>query len=63
MRLNIEIDEKLLRTAMRIAKTRTKRETVEQALRMLVRLKAQERLRRFRGKVKWEGNLAESRTS
>jgi Arc/MetJ family transcription regulator len=61
MRTNIEIDDDLMRRAMRSAKTRTKRETVEQGLRALIRLRGQEGVRRFRGKVKWEGNLEEWR--
>jgi Arc/MetJ family transcription regulator len=52
-----------MKEAMRRAKTKTKRETVEAALRILVRLNRQEGIRRFRGKVKWEGNLEESRQS
>ena len=63
MRTNIEIDNKLMKEAMRRAKTKTKRETVEAGLRILVRLNRQEGIRRFRGKVKWEGNLEESRQS
>ena len=63
MRTNIEIDEKLMKEAMRSSKTKTKKETVEAGLRMLVRLKRQEGIRRLRGKVHWEGNLDESRQS
>jgi Arc/MetJ family transcription regulator len=61
MRTNIEIDDDLMRRAMRSAKTRTKRETVEEGLRALIRLRGQEGMRRFRGKVKWDGNLEEWR--
>jgi Arc/MetJ family transcription regulator len=61
MRTNIEIDDDLMERAMRNAKTRTKRETVEMALRLLAETKAQTRIRRLRGKIKWEGNLNESR--
>jgi len=63
MRTNIEIDDKLMKEAMRRAKTKTKRETVEEGLRILVRLNRQQGIRRFRGNVKWEGNLEESRKS
>jgi len=63
MRTNIEIDDKLMKEAMRRAKTKTKRETVEAGLRILVRLDRQTGIRKFRGKVKWEGNLDESRQS
>ena len=61
MRTNIEIDDKLMKEAMRRANTKTKKETVEAGLRMLVRLKRQEGIRGLRGKVKWEGNLDELR--
>jgi Arc/MetJ family transcription regulator len=63
MRTNIEIDDALMRRAMRSARVRTKRATVEAALKLLVRMKRQQGIRRFRGKVKWEGNLEESRRS
>ncbi len=63
MRTNIEIDDELMEEAMRRAKTKTKRATVEEALRILIRLNRQTGIRRFRGKVKWEGNLDESRQS
>jgi len=61
MRTNIEIDDKLMKEAMRSAKTRTKRETVEAGLRTLIRLRRQEGIRRLRGKIAWEGNLDELR--
>ena len=63
MRTNIEIDDQLMKRAMRSAKTRTKRATVEEGLRLLIRLKGQAGIRRFRGKVRWQGNLEESRRS
>ena len=63
MRTNIEIDDRLMEEAMRRAKTKTKRETVEQGLRMLIRIKEQAGIRKFRGKVKWEGNLDELRSA
>jgi len=63
VRTNIEIDDNLMKEAMRRAKTKTKRETVEAALRILVRLDRQTGIRKFRGKIKWEGNLDESRQS
>jgi Arc/MetJ family transcription regulator len=57
MRTNIVIDDDLMRRAMRASGARTKREAVETALRLMVGLKQQERLRRLRGKLKWEGDL------
>jgi Arc/MetJ family transcription regulator len=58
MRINIEIDDQLMRDAMRVAGTQTKRAAVENALKLLVRLNKQEGIRRFRGKIKWQGNLS-----
>ena len=46
---------------MRASGTKTKRETVEHGLKLLVALKRQERIRRFRGKLRWEGDLDELR--
>jgi Arc/MetJ family transcription regulator len=61
MRTNIEIDDRLIRQAMRSTGTHTKRAAVEAGLRLLVRTHAQTGIRRLRGKVRWEGNLDESR--
>jgi Arc/MetJ family transcription regulator len=63
MRTNIDIDDKLMAQAMRASGAPTKKAVVEEALRMLVQTRAQTSIRRLRGKVKWEGNLEESRSS
>jgi Arc/MetJ family transcription regulator len=59
--MTIEIDRALLRQAMKAEGTKTIRETVERALELLIGLKRQEGIRRFRGKVQWEGSLGEMR--
>ena len=61
MRTNIEIDDKLMKQAMKATGATTKRAAVEASLHLAVRLKAQEGIRTLRGKVKWEGNLNEMR--
>jgi Arc/MetJ family transcription regulator len=61
MRTNIEIDDELMRQAMKASGATTKKGVVESGLRLAVRLKAQEGIRALRGKVKWEGNLDEMR--
>ena len=61
MRTNIEIDDQLMREAMKSSGAKTKRATVEEGLRLLVRLRKQTAMRRLRGKIQWVGNLAESR--
>lgn len=60
MRTNIDIDDSFMQQAMRLGGIDTKRATVEAALRSFIQTR-QAGMRRFRGKVKWEGNLEESR--
>ncbi|MGA6972128.1 MAG: type II toxin-antitoxin system VapB family antitoxin [Candidatus Binatus sp.] len=57
MRTNIVIDDALMTRAMKLAGTRTKRETVERGLELLIRLSQQERIRLARGKLRWRGDL------
>ena len=57
MRTNISIDDELIAEAMKLSGARTKREAVEDSLRLMVRLKRQEQVRRARGKLKWVGDL------
>ncbi len=61
MRTNIEIDDRLMREAMKQSGKRTKRATVEAGLRALLDIYKQAGVRKFRGKVRWEGDLAVSR--
>ena len=61
MRTNIDIDDDLMRQAMRSSSARTKRAVVEEALRLLIHTKGQSSLRRLRGKLAWNGDLDRSR--
>lgn len=61
MRTNIDIDDSLMRQAMRHSGGRTKKATVEAALRLLVATYSQSGIRRLKGKVHWEGDLEASR--
>lgn len=61
MRTNIEIDDHLMRQAMRSSRSRTKRATVEAGLRLLIETRAQVSVRRLRGKIRWNGDLSKSR--
>lgn len=57
MRTNVVIDDKLMREAIRAGGLKTKRATIEDALRVYVQFKKQARIRRLRGKIQWQGNL------
>jgi len=61
MRTNIEIDDKLMKDVLRVTGHATKRAAVEEGLRTILKLRRQEGIRQLRGKIKWTGNLDESR--
>ena len=61
MRTNIDIDDRLMREAMRSIGARTKKAAVEAGLRLLAQTFAQGSIRRLRGKVQWEGDLSAMR--
>jgi Arc/MetJ family transcription regulator len=61
MRTNVVIDDELMTQAMASSGLATKKAVIEEALRTLIRLKAQEEIRRWRGRLRWEGNLNEMR--
>lgn len=57
MRTNIDIQEELMEKAMKLSGAKTRRAAVDLALRLLVRLKQQDQTKKFRGKLRWEGDL------
>ena len=61
MRTNIVIDDKLMADAIKASGYNTKKEAVEQGLKLLVRQSRQQDIRKLRGTVKWEGDLDEMR--
>lgn len=61
MRTNIDIDDTLLSEAMEAAGTTTKKDTVEEALRRLIKNhRARQAIANLRG-LGWEGDLDEMR--
>jgi len=62
VRTNIVIDEKLIADAIKATGARTKKEAVELGLKALIRLKRQESIRGYRGKLKWRADLDRMRT-
>jgi len=63
MRTNIDIDDALMKAALKASGVKTKKEAVEIGLRTLLRLHEQGKIRRFRGKLDWRGDLEAMRTS
>ena len=54
MRTQIVIDNNLMRQAMRATGFSTKKAVVEEGLRLLIKVKGQEGIRRLRGKIAFE---------
>lgn len=57
MRTNIVLDDQLLAEAQRVTGIKTKKGVVEEALKLLLRMKQQESVKAWRGKLTWEGDL------
>jgi len=62
VRTNIVIDDELMKEILRLTGLKTKREAVELGLRTLLRLRQQAEIRRFLGKLNWQGDLERLRT-
>ena len=62
-RTNIVLDEKLVRAGMRATGKKTQRALIEHALRELVRREKQLNLLTLKGKVRWEGDLDQMRST
>jgi Arc/MetJ family transcription regulator len=60
-RTNIELDEKLVKEALKLSCLKTKKAVVHYALQELVRKKKRKRLLELEGKVEWRGNLERMR--
>ncbi len=61
MRTNVVLDDDLVKVALRLSGFKTKRKAIEEGLRLLIELNHQKRIKGFRGKLKWTGNLNKMR--
>ncbi len=62
MRTNIVIDDNLMVDVLQVTGLKTKREAVELGLKTLIKLKKQEEIKQFKGKLKWDDDLDRMRT-
>jgi len=63
MRTNIEIDQQAITAIIRMSEAKNQKQAIEDALKRYTRHMAQLALLELRGKVKWEGDLEDMRTS
>ena len=61
MRTNVVINDDLMKSALKESGLKTKKEAIEEGLKLLVQVKSQKKIKNFRGKLKWSGNLEEMR--
>lgn len=61
MRTSVVIDDDLMEAALKVSGLRTKKDVIEEGLKLLVQVKGQEAIKGFRGKLKWSGSLDEMR--
>ena len=62
MRANIVIDDDLMDEALKVSRLKTKKDAVEEGLKLLVQRKKQENIKDLRGKLHWKGDLEDLRT-
>lgn len=62
MRTNVVIDDELMDEALKVSRLKTKKDAVEEGLKLLVQRKKQENIKNLRGKLHWKGNLEDMRT-
>jgi Arc/MetJ family transcription regulator len=58
MRTNVVLDESLVAQAKQLTGIKTTRAIIDEALRTLVQLRQQQKIRDLRGRLQWEGDLA-----
>ncbi len=63
VRTNVVIDDELMEAAMKASGAKTKKGAIVEGLKLLVGLRDQRRILDLRGKIRWTGNLDESRRS
>lgn len=61
IRTNIVLDEKLVDSALKVTKLKTRKALIDYALRELLRHAKQKDILKLRGKIHWEGDLKASR--
>ena len=62
MRTNVVINDSLMESALKSSGLKTKKAAIEAGLNLLVKFKRQEKIKNYRGKLTWVGNLDEMRT-
>jgi len=57
MRTNVVIDDDLMKSALKASGVKTKKDAIEEGLKLLAPVRGRKDIRKFRGKLKRSGNL------
>ncbi|HRS97989.1 MAG TPA: type II toxin-antitoxin system VapB family antitoxin [Smithella sp.] len=63
MRTNVVIDDALMASVLKATGLKTKKDAIEEGLKLLVQMKSLQQIKKYRGKLSWSGNLHETRTN
>jgi Arc/MetJ family transcription regulator len=61
VRISVDIDDRLLEDAQQASGYATKKQMLEEALRLMIKLRRQQEVGAAFGKYRWRGNLNRSR--
>jgi Arc/MetJ family transcription regulator len=59
---NVVLDDDLVKSALSLSGLKTKKKAIEEGLKLLIQVNRQKKIKDFRGKLKWTGNLNKMRT-
>jgi len=62
MRTNVVLDDNLINAALKLTGFRTKKKAIEEGLKLLIQVNKQGKIKQYRGKLSWIGDLDELRT-
>lgn len=61
MGINIVIDDELMQEALALTGLKTEQEVIELGLKTLIRIRKQEKLKNYKGKLQWKVDLEDSK--
>jgi Arc/MetJ family transcription regulator len=61
MRTNVVIDDALMDKALKLSGLQSKKDAIEAGLKLLVKFNRQAKVKDYRGKLRWIGDLAKMR--
>jgi Arc/MetJ family transcription regulator len=61
MRTNVVLDDDLMKLALKASGIKTKKKAIEEGLKLLIDVNCQKRVKAYRGKLEWSGDLDQMR--